>query len=292
MSINLEGFELSGRMRKYRVPIAVSHRLTLFLTTVASRAVPVIHIAGYPRSGTTWLCHLIADYFSLPHPQMWLLPLAGPAVTHTHIAIRPRKRRTVYILRDGRDCLLSMYFMALRSMSDRKPLLRTEYWIPAERRQNVHAELPGFIRHYFRRPSGSALNWARHVEYGLRNYVQPGSLVRYEDLLGTPHDTLSQTVSYLSGIPADEDRVHDVVNRNSFSRVTGRTRGTADNSMAARKGVAGDWRSYFSREAAEVFDAMAGEVLRSCDYECNPSWVETQPPLHDMDCVAATSPAR
>jgi hypothetical protein len=39
-----------------------------------------------------------------------------------------------------------------------------------------------------------------------------------------------------------------------------------------RKGIAGDWKNYFSPESAGVFEQYAGDVLCELGYEQNAYW--------------------
>ena len=57
-------------------------------------------------------------------------------------------------------------------------------------------------------------------------------------------------------------------------RQTGREPGQSDNNEHVRKGVVGDWRTHFSREAAEVFNELGGEALVHLGYEADTGWVD------------------
>jgi len=41
-----------------------------------------------------------------------------------------------------------------------------------------------------------------------------------------------------------------------------------------RKGVAGDWRNHFSKDAKQVFNKLAGKELIKLGYEIDESWIE------------------
>lgn len=63
---------------------AASHHVTWFLGTRFTKAIPLVFVVGYPKSGTTWACQLVADYMQLPFPRYSLLPIGCPAVVHGH----------------------------------------------------------------------------------------------------------------------------------------------------------------------------------------------------------------
>src|SRR5262245_12144672 len=65
---------------------------------------------GYPKSGTSWLCQLLSSYLDIPHPRRFRLPIAMPSVLHAHWLPEPQLPKTVYVARDGRDVMVSLYF--------------------------------------------------------------------------------------------------------------------------------------------------------------------------------------
>jgi hypothetical protein len=59
-----------------------------------------------------------------------------------------------------------------------------------------------------------------------------------------------------------------------MKRQTGRAPGHADPTQHIRKGVVGDWRNHFSREAAETFQQLFGAALVRLGYEADDRWIE------------------
>jgi len=41
-----------------------------------------------------------------------------------------------------------------------------------------------------------------------------------------------------------------------------------------RKGISGDWKNKFSREAKQIFNEYAGKELIQLGYEVDDSWIE------------------
>jgi hypothetical protein len=53
----------------------------------------------------------------------------------------------------------------------------------------------------------------------------------------------------------------------------GRERGSEDVGSHYRKGIAGDWVNYFTREHAEAFQDKFGDLVGRLGYEANADWV-------------------
>jgi hypothetical protein len=67
--------------------------------------------------------------------------------------------------------------------------------------------------------------------------------------------------------------VERCVDSASFEKLSrGRERGEEDPSSFYRKGVAGDWKKYFTEEDRRVFKEEAGELLIRLGYEEDLDW--------------------
>ena len=90
---------------------------------------------------------------------------------------------------------------------------------------------------------------------------------------------LIRVVRFL-GRSVELDRIRSSVSENSFESTTRRLygtqreTGTADNTRFVRKGIVGDWKNHFSREAAEVFAGLAGATLVRLGYEPDEQWID------------------
>jgi len=97
-------------------------------------------------------------------------------------------------------------------------------------------------------------------------------VVRYEDLLEDPIAGMAKVYGFLK-VAADEGTVRSCVESCSFERLSGgRKTGEADNSSFFRKGVAGDWKNYFTEEATRQFKEVAGDFLIESGYEADNDW--------------------
>lgn len=260
---------------------ALSHKVTWLLGTRFPKTIPLTFVVGYPKSGTTWVCQLVADYLMLPFPRYSILPIGCPAVVHGHELVRKSYPRGVYVVRDGRDVMVSAYFHFSRPIpeGDHPPMNRHQRGLfpGMVNKADVRTNLPAFIEGQMRHPHATAHNWARHVE-SYHDIDHPHfAMLRYEDLLADGPSALAEAMGRITGDEPDRERARTTVEKFSFARQAGRRAGQEDRSSFLRKGQAGDWVNYFSREAAEVFDQYCGQALIASGYEPDRSWVERCP---------------
>ncbi len=97
----------------------------------------------------------------------------------------------------------------------------------------------------------------------------------YEALKADAVVALDDLMTRMLDKPADARLVRLAVERNDFDLFSGRTAGNEDRGDALRKGIVGDWRNHFTREAAEIFESRAGDQLRLLGYESSTSWVDS-----------------
>ncbi len=271
-----------GRMPKwYWTARALSHKTTWWLGKRFPDVSPLVYVVGYPKSGTTWVCQLLGDYFQLPFPRGSLLPITFKAVVHGHDTLRACDEHAAYVVRDGRDVMASLYFHLTRHIPEGdNPRLskREKKMFPGMvNKADVATNFPRFLEAQMRDPFASKLNWGDHVGRSLA-LSRPGvATVRYEQLLSDGPAELARTVEAISGKPADPERVAWTIEKFAFARQTGRSAGKENRSSFLRKGSAGDWRNHFSRESAEIFDRSCGEALVAAGYEADRLWVGTVP---------------
>ncbi len=278
-------------MRLKRYLRTGSHHVTWFLGAGFPRAIPLVFVVGYPKSGTTWACQLLGLYLQLPFPRFALHPVLSPAVVHGHERFRRRYRRGVYVVRDGRDAITSMYFFKTRDLAegDRPPMTsKQRAMFPGlVNKDNVRDNIAAFVERQMTHPHSCKLNWGNHV----RSYfdvVNPGmALLRYEDLLDDGAAALARVGAHLTGDQPDPQRARLAVDRFSFRSQTARQTGDEDRSSFLRKGQSGDWRNHFTREAAEIFDRYCGRTLIQAGYEPDNSWVRT---IDDADGATVDQP--
>jgi len=97
-------------------------------------------------------------------------------------------------------------------------------------------------------------------------------LIRYEDLLEHDLEILEQVLLNECRLPVSRKRFREVILANRFDQLTkGRPRGHEDVTAHERKGIAGDWRNYFSERVNQAFMARYGGLLAATGYEEEPA---------------------
>lgn len=240
------------------------------------------YVCEHPKSGGTWLAKMVGDYLQLPFPQHSVLPVGCSSVVKNHLRFDHRLRRVFYLYRDGRDVMASLYFDRLRvARGPRRPgsryIRRTyerllgEDYDPAD----VVAHLPRFMEYEFRNPGrGTPLNWRDHID----DWVDPAgrdgtAYVSYESLRADCAATLGAALQQVTGEAVDPWQLSATVEKMSIDRQRQRWEQGHVIPQHIRKGAVGDWKNYFSREAAELFDELAGDTLVRLGYEKDRDWV-------------------
>lgn len=246
--------------------------LTVGISCVPPNRYRSIFVLGYPRTGTNWLCTMLNHYLGIPISEPWLrkMPAIEPVILHLHrFAIVPR--RTIYMIRDPRDIIVSHYHKILSDPGSEARELASRFCDAPLVHENIRINLPGYIRFLFDGMQMASIPLDRHIRKAraLELYT-----ARYEDLLGREEETLTGIIEYLTGQVAEPERIRATIEATTFEKHTGRKPGDEDVSVAVgRKGIAGDWKNCFTPESARTFADVAGDLLVECGYEPDGSWV-------------------
>jgi hypothetical protein len=210
---------------------------------------------------------MIGDSLQLPVPRFSLLPITFPSLVHSHFAKKVKDTPVVYVVRDGRDVFVSHYFKALYAVKHGSPAQRKRA-LQLHRSLNesglslaTEDSMRAFYEEWKRRPVGSRVNWGLHVQMWLKEKLPNVYVVRYEDMLENPHETLKKLVKKLSDEEVGEDVIEFSVMRNSFEYKTGRKPGDAKANDNRRSGSSGGWRNSLPDDLKDQFLADFGDVL-------------------------------
>jgi Sulfotransferase domain len=234
-------------------------------------------IASYPRSGNTWTRFLIAnlmhpdrsvtfanietfipDATALSSRQLKRVP--RPRLIKTHEYFEPRYRKVIYLVRDPRDVVLSLYNFRrkYRTVDDSYPIER----YVAER------FLPGDLD----------VSWGEHVGSWLGTRMnQPGFLLmRYEDLLQDPLRELGRLAGFL-GVAGSAETLSQAIERSSANRLRQlesveheawvTTKGKRADVPFIAEAIAGAWKAKLPEPSVALIESSWGHLMNSLGYE-------------------------
>jgi hypothetical protein len=240
----------------------------------ARTADTIFHITHH-KAGSQWIHRilqaLVFDRLVLPevfNNQFLKRPVEGGRIYPTLYVTReqfesvplPRPWRRFVVIRDLRDTLISLYFSLKNSHKELTELIRTRRL--ALNGMNQEEGLLYLI--------DCGLTPMAQVQW---SWVLAGEeLIKYEDLLQNDEAILSRVLLDHCRLPVDPVRFREVVCANRFESQAGRKPGTEDTQSHERKGIAGDWRNYFTDKVRAEFKRCYGSILVATGYENGFDW--------------------
>lgn len=250
------------------LPITETHREDIFLV-------------AYPKSGITWLQHLVAGIIYGLDPAyapdalvQELVPdverkrfykrFRTPMFFKSHHLPQPEYQRVVYLLRDGRDAMVS-------------------YW---HFRRALEGEGVDFLEMVQKGVGLIPCKWHEHVEAWLANpFGAQMLLLRYEELLENPLGALQRFCEFV-GEPRDQGFLQKVAQGASFARMREKEiRYGWDNPrwprdrFFVRRGQVGSYKDEMPPEVLQAFLQEAGETLRKLGYPLEEAAADPPPSL-------------
>jgi len=197
----------------------------------------------------------------------------GQAVRDMH-AVYP-DAKLVYIVRDGRDVLISERF---RNLVEESKFLKAEDKRIVEELRRDQAQFTNGARSIFtesvirRVAMGWVTNLQETEEEGRRLFGENYHSLRYEDLLQHPFDEMQKLWKFL-GVQADrslDKAITDEMSSNPDEEWQAKR--NEDIASFLPKGQAGNWQRLFTARDKAVFKEVAGEMLIKWKYEKSVDW--------------------
>lgn len=236
-----------------------------------------VFLVSYPRSGSTWvrfvLTYLMLGRFDdsvdfqtvqevtpdiqMVKPSGISLDVPRPRVIKSHAAFVPDYPNVVYLLRDGRDVVVSFYYYC-------------------RKRSGYDGSLYDFIE----ANCDYHVSWSEHVESWLAGQHDMRFLcIRYEDLLADGLAVMRNVCSF-AGISATDDEIAEALRLSRFSRLRrleedrglGYVDGGDEQYRFIRKGEKGDWTSHFDARTKRVFKRLHQPALEKLGYADSSNW--------------------
>jgi hypothetical protein len=227
-----------------------------------------VFIAGYPKSGNTWMQDLLsaAVYGISPRycPATLVQELVPdvhykevyqryrtPMFFKTHHLPRPEYKRVIHLLRDGRDVMVS-YFHYTAALRDTPP---------------------DFLKMV--RGGLFPCRWHEHVEAWLANPYGAAILtVKYEEMKKDPARELRRVCEFAE-VERDAAFLDEVARETDFAKMQKKEArepahfdsNWSKDKLFRRRGEVGSHRDEMPPEVLREFLAISGDALRRCGYE-------------------------
>jgi hypothetical protein len=254
-------------------------------------------LASYPRSGSTWLRFVLLEILSgqsagfenvndtIPEigtHRQGLRPLQGGGrLIKTHEQYRREYKRAIYLLRDPRDVMLSVYAV----------------WQAIGRADYISGRngFDGFLLSFLRGQVTKFGTWQDHVTGWLTSPLAgQGNLlvVKFEEMRRNTEDVLARILEFLR-FPPDRKAIERAIANNSLEQMrakedSAKTLGIKvsapllftkadprrEESRFVRRGAVGGWREKLTPEQVQLFSQRAGRALKLAGY---PAEVEVDP---------------
>lgn len=226
-----------------------------------------IFIAGFPKSGNTWMQNLIVGLLYgvntsfLPdiltqelvpdvHGKVYYKRFNKIVFFKTHDLPQKHMKRVIHLVRDGRDVMVSYYAMnkVLRKETTLKEMIVDG--------KNIYP-----------------CRWHTHTRKWLDNpYNAEILIVKYEDLLNNPYQELKEILNF-SGIERSDEMIHQSINGNSFNEMKRKEKEFGWNNKNwdkkenfIRKGKKGTYKKEMPEELITYFEKEAQLELECFDY--------------------------
>jgi hypothetical protein len=197
----------------------------------------------------------------------------GQAVRDLHSLYPDTK--LIYIVRDGRDVLVSERFRNL--VEESKFLKAEDIQIVKELRKDPSQFTNGtrslFTENVIRRVAGG---WVKNIQEteneGRRLFGKNYYSLRYEDVLDRPFEEMQSLWNFL-GVQVAQSLEDDIINE-MISNPDEEWQAKRNEDLASflPKGQAGNWQRLFTRRDKAIFKEVAGEMLIQWKYEKDWNW--------------------
>jgi hypothetical protein len=221
-------------------------------------------VSGYPLSVGGFDVSAERNWPVLP-PATFAGPIYG-ASYDDWLANATQDDRAIVVLRDPRDLVVSLVFsLGFSHMPSSMTRLLRSPIAAASDRDRVRIGI--FLLTQW---ADRMRSWGT-AALGDREYVAV-----YRRLIADPKEEFASICRFL-GWQIEPRLLHRVVDRHAFEKRTGRSPGDVNPFSHLRKGIDGDWKSYFDRELGEEFEATFPQLLADLGCEPDTDWYKSLP---------------
>lgn len=230
----------------------------------------IFHITHW-KAGSQWLHKILLELFpekivspQVGEKQFLEKPLLQGFVYPTVYVTReqffsvnlPPRYKKIIVIRDLRDTLVSGYFSIRYSHALVDDAL--SIWRRKLDSMSLEDGLLLLMNEWLPSSAKIQASWLSAHE----------DVVLYEDLLSKDVEILVNFFVNKCGLSLSPSRLKAVIEKYRFRRVTnGRSPGKENIFSHERKGIAGDWKNYFSPLVSKRFNQLYGKLLAQAGYE-------------------------
>ena len=230
----------------------------------------IFHITHW-KAGSQWVHKILRDLLperivapKLYEKQFLQEPLRQGFIYPTVYVTReqffsvklPQSYKKFVIIRDLRDTLVSGYFSIRYSHALLDDAMRA--WREKIELLSLEEGLLLLIDEWLPYSATVQASWVAADE----------AFIRYEDLLSDDLEILTDVLLEQCKLNVSPELLCKVIEKNRFRQITdGRNPGEENIFSHQRKGVAGDWKNYFTANVVRRFDELYGELSAKAGYE-------------------------
>lgn len=234
----------------------------------------LIHVTHW-KAGSQWVNKILRTCFpgQIVQPTLGNVQFINQHIPHDKVyptvyitkdefdtAILPENWHRFVIIRDLRDTLVSGYFSIKIS---HPPMGQIAEWRKVLNEVDVDQGMIFLMENWL--PDSAAIQWS-----WLRTSE---TLLKYEDLLQNDVLLFKDIILNQAGMKISPEKLEEAVVFSRFANVTGgRQLGQENVNAHERKGIAGDWKNYFTPKVKNEFKRKFGDLLVKTGYEANEMW--------------------
>lgn len=234
---------------------------------------PII-LTEFPKSGGSWIVSLLGEALRIPRRDIYVRPgfdlfdikkhpwykgvndLDFPvqSVIKSHelpgSSLIDVDATYIHLVRDGRDVVVSKWFFD------------KEFSVQNGITSSFQDEFDKYVEKTARDWSNYVATWAG----------QSVLTIRYEMFLSNPVQSLEYVLNALGKHDLSRQELENTISKFTKEKFCASLSDVFKHNTFVRKGVAGDWRNYFSIDNVAAFKSAAGGALLSLGYELNSDW--------------------
>ena len=170
----------------------MAHKLNLYL------------VSDFPKSGGSWVAQMLSEALQVPFPRN-KRPKLKSCIMHDHQLYHPSFPKAFCVMRDGRDIMVSAYYHYLffNDKNHHPTVTKCRSKVPFDDYDDIKKNLPAFIKYMFEEESKGKFHFS-WSEFVISWIDTDASILKYEDILTQPVESLREAILYVAGKEVEE----------------------------------------------------------------------------------------